>query len=69
MLYLQEELPESVFRSLLSAPYARKIFSQAYDDMWQKFSTSRDSVDEGKRNEAAVAAAWNAVKEAYGLAY
>jgi cation transport regulator ChaB len=69
MLYSQEELPESVFKSLLSAPYARKIFTQAYDRVWEQCKNSRRYRDEKKRNEVAITAAWRAVKEAYGLAY
>jgi len=69
MLYSQEELPESVFKSLLNAPHARKIFQRAYEEVWKQSASSRRYRDEHKRNEVAVTAAWNAVKEAYGLAY
>jgi cation transport regulator ChaB len=69
MLYSQEELPESVFKSLLAAPHARKIFTQAYEHVWQQCERSRRYNDEKKRNEIAITAAWKAVKEAYGLAY
>jgi len=65
MLYSQEELPESIFKSLLSAPHARKIFTRAYNRVWRQYARS----DEDKRNEIAVKEAWKEVKEAYGLAY
>ncbi len=65
MLYSQEELPESVFKSLLSAPYARRIFMRSYNQVWRRHTR----VAEHTRNELAVAEAWKAVKEAYGLAY
>ena len=68
MLYSQEELPESVFKSLLAAPHARRIFTRAYDQVWKQHERSRKLEDEHKRNEAAVSAAWKAVREAYGLA-
>lgn len=69
MLYSHEELPESVFKSLLAAPHARKIFTRVYEQVWQQCEASRKYQDENRRNEVAVTAAWRAVKEAYGLAY
>ncbi len=68
MLYSQEELPESVFKSLLAAPHARKIFTRAYDRVWRQHERSRAYDDEHTLNEVAVTAAWKAVREAYGLA-
>ncbi len=68
MLYSQEELPESVFKSLLAAPHARKIFTRAYDRVWRQQESKRIYNDEHKLNEVAVTAAWKAVREAYGLA-
>jgi cation transport regulator ChaB len=69
MLYSQEELPESVFKSLLAAPHARKIFTSVYDEVWRQCERSRKYREERKRNELAVTEAWKAVKEAYGLSY
>jgi cation transport regulator ChaB len=68
MLYSEEELPESVFKSLLAAPHARRIFTQAYDRVWKSARIGRVK-DDDKRNEIAVTEAWRAVKEAYGLSY
>ncbi len=67
MLYSQEELPESVFKSLLAAPHARRVFSQAYEKVWEQCERSRKYYNFQKRNEVAVTAGWRAVKEAYGL--
>lgn len=67
MLYSQEELPESVFKSLLAAPHARKIFTRAYEQVWKQCERTSRYRDEGQRNEVAVTAAWRAVREAYGL--
>jgi cation transport regulator ChaB len=70
MLYSPEELPESVFKSILSAPHARRIFTQAYDEMLRKGAiSSRKKQDEDERTLKAAAAGWHAVKEAYGLSY
>jgi cation transport regulator ChaB len=69
MLYSEEELPESVFKSLLAAPHARRIFTQAYDKVWKRAAQVGRVKDEDKRNELAVTEAWRAVKEAYGLSY
>jgi cation transport regulator ChaB len=67
MLYSQEELPESVFKSLLAAPHARRIFTRAYDQVWKQCERTMKQYDEKKKNEVAVTAAWTAVREAYGL--
>jgi len=69
MLYSQEELPETVFKSLLAAPHARKIFTRAYDKVWRQYERNSAIGDATKRSEIAATAAWSAVKEAYGLAY
>jgi len=67
-LYSQEELPESVFKSLLAAPHARRIFTRAYDKVSHQLEQSLKYLDDTKRNEVALTAAWRAVREAYGLA-
>lgn len=69
MLYSEEELPESVFKSLLAAPHARRIFTKAYDRVWKRAAQVGRVKDDDKRNEIAVTEAWRAVKEAYGLSY
>ncbi len=67
MLYTQEELPESVFRALLSAPYAQKIFTNAYDTTLLRCEKYPEQLNYSERNQIAIAGAWRAVKEAYGL--
>lgn len=67
MLYSQEELPESVFKSLLSAPHAKKVFTSAYEETWKQYASSSPYADDAKRNQAAVTQAWKAVREAYGI--
>jgi len=67
MLYSQEELPESVFKSLLAAPYAKKVFASAYEETWRQYSTSSQYKDHASRNQAAITQAWKAVREAYGI--
>lgn len=67
MLYSQEELPETVFMSLLTAPYAKKIFTKTYDRVLRQCDRAPEHLNYRERNEIAIAGAWRAVKEAYGL--
>ena len=69
MLYSQEELPETVFKSLLAAPHARKIFTSVYDKVWRQADETIAPKNSRERDQVAAEAAWRAVKEAYGLAY
>ena len=67
MLYTQEELPETLYKSLLAEPHARKIFMRSYDEVWQKFGESPKYSNYKKRNEFATGEAWRTVLQAYGL--
>ena len=70
MIYTQEELPESVFKSLLAAPHAQKIFTSVYHEVWGRYEhTRRFEQNKEKLNALASARAWKAVREAYGVWY